>query len=137
MRNRHRKIIIDTNLFISFLITRNYTRLNDILFSTEWLLIFGDELIGEMVEVARRPKFRRFFSITDIEDLLTTLYKHGRFVAVKTEVSVCRDPKDNFLLALAVDGQAEFLLTGDQDLLVLEKYDKTIIITIADFIQLR
>jgi predicted nucleic acid-binding protein len=37
------------------------------------------------------------------------------------------------LLALAVDGKANFLLTGDNDLLVLKKYQETIIITISDF----
>src|SRR5258708_15368152 len=119
MRNKPRKIIIDTNLFISFLITKNYTQLNHFFFSKKWALIFSDELIRELIEVAQRPKFRRFFSAADIEDLLVVLYKHGDFVTVKTDVTICRDPKDNFLLALAIDGEAEFLLTGDQDLLVL------------------
>ena len=136
MRNKPRKIILDTNLFISFLITRNYTQLNHILFSKKWTLVFDDELIRELIEVARRPKFRRFFTTADIEDLLIVLYKHGDFVTVKTKVNVCRDPKDNFLLALAADSEAEFLLTGDQDLLVIKKYNNTIIITIADFIEL-
>src|SRR5882762_6002823 len=100
MRNKPRKIIIDTNLFISFLITKNYTQLNNILFSKKWALIFSDELIGELIDVVKRPKFRRFFSTADIEDLLIALYKHGNFIDVKTEVTICRDLKDNFLLAL-------------------------------------
>jgi predicted nucleic acid-binding protein len=50
-------------------------------------------------------------------------------------VDVCRDPKDNFLLALAVDSGADFLLTGDKDLLVLKIYNNTIITTIGDFLQ--
>lgn len=99
-------------------------------------MVFSDELIRELIEVARRPKFRRFFVAADIEGLLTMLHKHGDFVTIKTDVSVCRDPKDNFLLALAADSEAEFLLTGDQDLLVIEKYNNTTIITIADFLRL-
>ncbi len=48
-------------------------------------------------------------------------------------VDVCRDTKDNFLLALAKDGNADFLITGDKDLLVLEKYENTQILTYREF----
>ena len=56
-------------------------------------------------------------------------------IAVKSIVNVCRDIKDNFLLALAKDGKADYLLTGDQDLLVIKKFGKTKITTIASFIE--
>jgi predicted nucleic acid-binding protein len=56
-------------------------------------------------------------------------------VEVKSSIKICRDPKDNFLLALAKDGKANFLLTGDKDLLILEKFEKTKIITIAKFFE--
>jgi uncharacterized protein len=49
-------------------------------------------------------------------------------------VAVCRDEKDNFLLSLAFDGNADFLITGDQDLLELKKYKRTRIMTITDFL---
>ena len=51
----------------------------------------------------------------------------------RTEISQCRDPKDNFLLSLAIDGKADFLLTGDKDLLVLKKIGNTEIKTISEF----
>jgi len=54
---------------------------------------------------------------------------------VKTKTNVCRDPKDNFLLSLSLDGNADFLLTGDKDLLDLSKFGETYIVTIADFLQ--
>ena len=50
---------------------------------------------------------------------------------VTSEVTECRDPKDNFLLALCQDGRADFLITGDQDLLVLDPFHRTRIITWA------
>ena len=56
------------------------------------------------------------------------------FLEVKSIVTVCRDSKDNFLLALAKDGQADYLLTGDKDLLELKKFGKTRIKTIVTFI---
>lgn len=46
---------------------------------------------------------------------------------------MCRDGKDNFLLALANDGRASHLITGDKDLLVLEKLNQTEILTISEY----
>ena len=48
---------------------------------------------------------------------------------------VCRDPKDNFLLALAHDGKADYLLTGDNDLLVMKKFGRTKIVKISEFLK--
>jgi uncharacterized protein len=49
-------------------------------------------------------------------------------------VTICRDSKDNFLLSLAIDGRADYLLTGDSALLDLKKIGKTKIITISEFL---
>lgn len=91
-------------------------------------------LLDEFLKVASRPKFRRFFSTTDIEELLETIDEYADFVKVQTQIEICRDPKDNFLLSLSVDGNADYLLTGDKDLLELTKFGKTTIITISDFL---
>lgn len=56
-------------------------------------------------------------------------------IDVESTITVCRDPKDNFLLALAKDGKADYLITGDKDLLDLQKFGKTKIITIANFFE--
>lgn len=135
MRNRVNRIIIDTNLWISFLITKDFTKLDEIIFSRQGVLIFSQELLDEFLEVARRPKFRHFFSNTDIEEILETIEEYADFVNVESEIKICRDPKDNFLVSLSVDGNADFLLTGDKDLLDLKKIGETIILTISDFLQ--
>lgn len=135
MQNKISRIIIDTNLWISFLITRDFTKLDEIIFSKHGVLVFSQELLDEFLAVAKRPKFRRFFSASDIVDLLETLDEYADFVKVQTKVSLCRDPKDNFLLSLSVDGNADFLLTGDKDLLDLKKFGETTIITISDFLE--
>ena len=119
---------------ISFLITKDFTRLDKIIFSRDGILVFSQELLDEFLEVARRPKFRRFFSSADIEEILETINEYADFVKVHTKIEVCRDPKDNFLLSLSIDGNADFLLTGDKDLLELTKFGETTIITISDFL---
>ena len=135
MRNGVDRIIIDTNLWVSFLITKDFTKLDDIIFSRQSILVFSQELLDEFLEVARRPKFRCFFSNTDIEEILETIGEYADFIDVRSEIKICRDPKDNFLLSLSVDGKADFLLTGDKDLLDLKKIGETTIITISDFFQ--
>jgi putative PIN family toxin of toxin-antitoxin system len=126
---------LDTNLWISFLITKDFSKLDELIFSRKSILIFSQELLDEFIEVAKRPKFRRWFSPADVEDLLETIDEYADFVTVKTETAICRDPKDNFLLSLSVDGNADFLITGDQDLLDLDKLGKTKILTITNFLQ--
>jgi uncharacterized protein len=135
MQNKVSRIIIDTNLWISFLITKDFTKLDEIIFSRQGILVFSQELLDEFLDVAKRPKFRRFFSPSDTEEILETIDEYADFVKVQTIIDVCRDPKDNFLLSLAIDGNADFLLTGDKDLLDLTKFGETAIVTISDFLQ--
>jgi len=59
----------------------------------------------------------------------------GELVKVKSEIKICRDQKDNFLLNLSVDSKADYLVSGDQDLLILEIIDNTKILTFSDFIE--
>jgi len=128
------RVILDTNLWLSFLITRDYSKLDKILFSRKSKLVFSQELLDEFLEVVQRPKFRRFFSTVEIEQLLETIDEYADFVSVQSEVNLCRDLKDNFLLSLCVDGKVDYLLTGDKDLLDLKSVGKTQIITISEFI---
>src|SRR3954447_10694116 len=115
------RIIIDTNLWISFLLTKNFSNL-DKLFADQFItLLFSQELLDEFVEVARRPKFKKYFSLADLQDLLQQIRLRAEFINVTSDVKLCRDSKDNFLLSLAADGKATHLITGDKDLLELQK----------------
>jgi uncharacterized protein len=136
MQNKVSRIIIDTNLWISFLITKDFTKLDKIIFSGQGILVFSKELLDEFIEVAKRPKFRKYFSQNDIEEFLETIEEYADFVEVKTNIHLCRDPKDNFLLSLSIDGNADFLITGDDDLLDLTRFGETDIMTISNFLLL-
>jgi putative PIN family toxin of toxin-antitoxin system len=135
MQNKVSRIIIDTNLWSSFLIAKDFSKLDEIIFRKQVIIVFSKELLEEFLEVAKRPKFRRFFTQTDIEDILETIDEYAEFVTIQTKIGVCRDLKDNFLLSLSLDGNADFLLTGDNDLLDLRTFNKTEIITISDFLK--
>ncbi len=92
--------------------------------------------MNEFLSVVKRPKFRKFFEPEDIENLLEVIEDYAEFVDVKTSVSICRDMKDNFLLSLAIDSMADYLITGDKDLLELVNIDNTKILTMSQFLAL-
>lgn len=94
--------------------------------------MISQELLEEIVEVAERPKFRKYFDLFELTDLLVNLKQKAELVQVSSQVNVCHDDKDNFLLSLAIDGTATHLLTGDKDLLVLHPFGEVQILTIAD-----
>lgn len=131
---KNRRVILDTNLWISFLISKRQKELDIILESGAVTLIFSQELLEEFLEVSERPKFKRFFKKSDIKTLLIQIETFGELIRVESKINECRDPKDNFLLSLSVDGKADFLVTGDSDLLVLGKIEKTKIVSWAEFI---
>lgn len=134
MRKKKDRIIIDTNLWISFLISKRTKGLDECFNDQSLTIIFSQDLLDEFIEVVRRPKLKKYFSIADLESLLLQINLHAEFVHATSELSLCRDPKDNFLLSLAMDSNANFLLTGDKDLLELKKIGKTQILTLTQFL---
>ena len=127
------RIIIDTNLWISFLLSKKFNFIDELLDSGKIELVFCDELLAELIEVANRPKLKKFFTIDDWGWVLKIINQHAVYIFVVSSVTLCRDAKDNFLLSLAKDAKADYLLTGDNDLLVLKTFDLTKIVTIAEF----
>lgn len=131
-RKKRVKIILDTNFWISYLISDKIKYLDKFLFSKQVLLIFSNELLEEFLIVSQREKFKSFFHFTDIEKLLELIGNYGKIVKVTSRLKLCRDPKDDFLLSLALDSKADYLVTGDNDLLDLKAIEKTRIISIKD-----
>src|SRR6218665_913671 len=129
------RIIVDTNLWISFLMKKDVSKRKEIIDPTRSVLVYSQELLIEFLEVAKRDRFRSQFSMDDARNLLEIISANGDFIKVTTKVEACRDDKDNFLLALATDGKADFLLTGDKDLLTLKSYKETTITTISAFLE--
>lgn len=98
------------------------------------VLVFSKELLEEFISVIKRPKFRKIFTQNDTEKLIETIQYNAEFYNVKSQVNICRDVKDNFLLSLAKDATADFLITGDKDLLEIKTFYSTKIITMTDFL---
>lgn len=132
---RSKRIILDTNLWISFLISKKFSKIDKLIEVKKITLVFSDELIEEFIDVVSQPKFQNYFTNSDIERVLECFDQFGEMTKVTSDIKLCRDEKDNFLLNLSVDSKADYLVTGDKDLLVLEKIEKTKITTFADLIK--
>ena len=128
------KLIIDTNLWVSFIISNKQSLLDPFLFNEEARLLFSTELITEIQETIKKPRLKKYFGTNALDEMLLAFEPFIDLIQVESIITVCRDPKDNFLFALAKDGKADYLLTGDKDLLVLTKFGKTKIKTITAFI---
>jgi putative PIN family toxin of toxin-antitoxin system len=130
------RLVIDTNLWISFLISKSFQKLDEILLNSSVKICFSYELLSELHESTSKPKLSKHFGENAIEAMLFALSEFIELIEVTSEVSVCRDPNDNFILALCKDADADFLLTGDKDLLALNPFGKTKILSIAAFISI-
>jgi uncharacterized protein len=134
-KSKFLRLVIDTNLWISFLISDRQRRLDSLLYLEKIRLLFSAELLDEINATVTKPKLKRYFSANAMEEMLLNLETYIELIEVKSTVRVCRDKKDNFLLALSKDGKADYLLTGDKDLLDLAKFGKTEILTISKFLE--
>jgi uncharacterized protein len=132
---KSKRVILDTNLWISFLISKKFNAIDSLINKGDILLIFSEESLEEFVTVARRPKISKYISESAIDEILSLFHKYGKLIKVVSNIADCRDQKDNFLLNLAIDSNADFLITGDSDMLTLKRIRNTIIITWNDFIK--
>ncbi|MDR3000363.1 MAG: putative toxin-antitoxin system toxin component, PIN family [Fibromonadaceae bacterium] len=129
------KLIIDTNLWISYLISERLDGLEDLCLDRNLSVIYCDELIEEIIRVAAKPKIRkRGVEDHNVSDLVELIKLNG----IKTEIKnisgyAVRDLNDAYLLALIDVVKADFLLTGDDDLLVLKRHAQTEIISYSNF----
>jgi uncharacterized protein len=96
-------------------------------------IVISDKLEEEFEKVITHPKNRRYFSIEIAMEYFRLIKQRSRYLIPVSPVSICRDPKDNHILSLAKDAGADYIITGDKDLLVLEKFEETIICTLNDF----
>lgn len=87
----------------------------------EGLPLVSEETMAELVRVLNRPKFDRYVSIEDRQQFIRLLGGIVRMVPIRHRIAVCRDPKDDMFLHVALNGEARTLITGDQDLLVLHE----------------
>jgi len=130
-----KRIILDTNLLISGLMlpSSKPQQIFDLV-TQKHVILISEATLGELFTTFIRPKFDKYLSLEKRLAFVASLKQKAEMIEITESIADCRDPKDNKFLELAVSGNADFLLTGDRDLLVLNPFRNTEIITGADFL---
>ena len=131
------KVIVDTNLWISFLIGKRLSVLNALLTNLDLTFFVCDELLEEIKNISSKQKIRKYVGEDDIIDTFRIINEFCKYVIINKEaISLVRDIKDLYLLSLADTVQADYILTGDKDLLTLQFHNQTKIVTYNEFVTL-
>lgn len=126
------KVIIDTNLWISFIISSRQEEFTLLVLENDIAVYTCQELIDEMREVLERDKIRKYLKLP-VEEYISFHKSLTQKFTPKPSVSFGVDPKDSFLLNLSIETRADFLITGDKALLSMGTVESTQIISYTQF----
>ena len=133
----NKKYICDTNILLSSLLSSSTPPAQTVDFIKEHgIFSFSQATLSEFSEVLKRPKFDKFLSKEKRHNFINEITELSIIYEIHQKVDICRDPKDNKFLDIAIASYSDFLITGDDDLLVLEKIGNTSIITPRKFIDI-
>ncbi len=98
------------------------------------MVLISVPVLLELAEVLNREKFDKYVTHDERMRFMVGFLRVAEMIETGETIAVCRDPKDDKLLELAVSGDADFLVTGDKDLLVLNPFRGVKIITPREFL---
>lgn len=131
------RFVLDTNLIVSaVLLKHSVARQAFDKAVQDGQILLSVAVIDELNDVLRREKFNKYLTERERLRFLSLLVHEGDLIQVSQTISACRDPKDDKFLELAVNGQADAIISGDQDLLVLNPFQKIIIVDPRHFLQM-
>jgi putative PIN family toxin of toxin-antitoxin system len=90
----------------------------------EYTLLLSRATLDELVDVLHRPRLRVKYGLTDsgLRAVIRLIVLRSELVRSNERAAVCRDPKDDMFLEVAVAGNADVIVSGDEDLLILDPY---------------
>jgi putative PIN family toxin of toxin-antitoxin system len=117
------RAVVDTNVIISGAIKLGIPReIWSAFKSGDCKLVLSSSMFMELSGVLQRPKFHNLIGEGGRKELLLYLELFAEVVEPTDSVTVCRDPKDNHILSCAVKAGVDFIVSGDDDLLVLKTF---------------
>jgi putative PIN family toxin of toxin-antitoxin system len=130
-----RRVVLDTNILVSAIIAKGKPRdLLRLAIQRRYLLIKSKETIEEFVEVLQRPKFK--MTRNEVIKAKNVLVKTGKTIRVTSKRKVAEeDPDDNIFINTAMDGNADYIVSGDPHLLSLSDYKGIEIVTVSDMLK--
>ena len=135
MQSRPR-IVLDTNALVSRLLIPGSIPGQAVRKAVEeGEILMSESTLFELADVLGREKFNTYISIQDRKEFLRMLGRIVEMVTILHAVHDCRDDRDNQILEVAVNGQAQVIVTGDEDLLVLNPFRGISILSPVDYLK--
>ena len=134
------RAVVDTNIVIRAVIKPEGTvgpilvKLRD----AAYAMVYSQAPLDELLEKLALPRIRDKYEIDEdaVEALLGLLALRGEIVQPSRRIKACRNPDDNAILEAAVDGKAGYIVTGDEDLLVLDGFEGIRVLTPRMFLEM-
>lgn len=127
------RVVIDTNVFVSaFIWGGNPEKIIKAWLKGKFVLLISPILLAEILLVLERLGM----DVREIQQTRDILERHGLKVSPSKKITLCRDPKDDAVLDLCAVGKADYLITGDKDLLQIKKFKETEILQPKEFLNL-
>ena len=131
------KVVIDTNLWVSMAMGSRLVSVQLLTVIENPLIeVFtSTELLDELTETLAKPRLRQYLNHERTSKLFDLIWLKTKLTTVKSTLKICRDPKDDFIINLAIDAQAQYIITGDNDLLTLSPIGMIEVLRISDFLE--
>ena len=133
------RVVLDTGILIAALITADTSpdRVYQAWRKMRFTLITSMWQIEEFRRASRYERVKKFLRPTEAGNLVNGLKQHAIVLTELPEVDLSRDPQDNPVIAMAIEGKADYLVTGDRrGLLSLKRVGSTRIVTAAEFLKI-
>jgi putative PIN family toxin of toxin-antitoxin system len=132
------RAVIDTNILIRAVIKPSGTVGPIIrrLHHGDYVLVYSQPMLTELAAKLALPRIRIKYDLDDagVQDLLALIALRGERVKPTRQIKICRDPKDDMFIEAALAGEAPFIVTGDDDLLILKKFETVRFVTPRTFL---
>ena len=130
------RVVVDTNVLVSRLLLPDSVSARAVRHVVEhFQLLASDATLTELADVLSRDKFDRYVDLADRQAFFQQLARIVERVPITYMVRASRDPKDDMFLELAINGKADYIVSGDQDLLVLQAFEEIQIVTVAQALE--
>jgi hypothetical protein len=130
------RFVFDTNAIVSgLLIPDSKPRLAFDRAQDQGSILISIPILTELNEVLSREKFDKYLDEEQRKSFLAVLAKEAELIEIREEITDCRDPKDNKFLEVAICGNADCIISGDKDLLVLNPFRGVTVLKPDEFLE--
>jgi len=134
------RVVIDTNLLVTYLISHRdpmATIIDDHLAQGDFAMLSSPELLAELDRALSYPRLQKFYDKDTRLRFVALIAQLAEMQNLPGEIpAISRDPDDDKFIACAIAGRADFLVSGDQDLLTLERVGDVRIITARELLEI-